>query len=414
MSDITSALTAPTHLGFSGGGVLAPGMSGLGSGAGISESMADILPELGGPSARAKYVIGGTDFYDGNVQFTNGFSTHHLSQDVSEWVDGDTGPGQVTFALRPTPSKLANCPPGLGGMRPNDISYKMFGLSMLNFMLKTEWINQFTDELSGAVVNSHFSYLGVQQSKQTLLKSFSTWNEENNFIILGRATIPDIWLAQRSGRPVGETDYLWLVWRRHVVDPSDPASEQVWKPAAPASKKRALSTGGSGYLAQSKRFRGADDEDALESFMDDEDALKEETDIDLPHLDDEEAVPCAEAVPPRAISVDDDERTGTLFDPKELVYTPAEKRKFYWSLDPYVAHGQEGVPMHVLCGTEPDNRFVGHAISVGTITHVRRGANEPNGSQSAKAVRALYPTSRGKAYHADLFTLDEITVMLRQ
>jgi hypothetical protein len=366
--------SAPTSWGDRTPNVLPEGMTGLQHGpAGIDPPVAG--PD-GGFSFNGHWVTPGkADYYDGNVQHTNDRAVRHYSQNVSEWQDGDTVPDQLTWFVRPPHNPLV---PG------TKVSYKMHCWSDMNRKLKNDpmWRAEFGTCKTAEHFRRTFALMGVQQSKQTILREKNSWNEENNFIILGRARMPNLWLAQSEGYCVGEGASLYVLYRRHRYDGNDAADPNgdVWTGGTVGSKRKEY---------EGRPTVGAYAKSNLVSALPD---LELDAPLPTPL---KEWEPTAAAKTPAAVAAADE---------------------YYWSIDPYVTYTRQ--PPHPMMYTgdplgDPDNQFVGDWDHIGTVAHVLRGNNERSARNVTRARNALYPDEPGKDHLVDYFKLDCIEVMVR-
>lgn len=362
---------------------MAEGMSGgLSYGAGLGAPTGGMD---GGPQFNAKWVKGRSNYYDGNTGHTNDRSVRHYSQNISGWVEGDTAPDQLTWGLRPEQRVTTMTTP---------YSFQMFSWSTMNYRLKhdPEWRNFYGQFLSAAPLKRDFAFFGVQQSKQTLLNEKSSYNDENNFIIIGRARMPNMWLAATGDTCIGEGASLYVLWRRHEYTGNAATTDAVWDdPDANTPRTRAeiLSEAKEAIQSRKRNLAARDDGDMLNVGI-----LK----------------PLEMAVPTKdPLDIDD-----TVNQPLK----PAEGRKkeYYWSIDPFVTYDKQAPSPTLYMGDplgDPYNHFVGDFDHIGMVTHVLRGDNARTPTNVSRARAALYPATRSKAHLVPYFKLDCVEVMVK-
>jgi hypothetical protein len=117
-------------------------------------------------------------------------------------------------------------------------SYVLFGITEFNRRMKHDYHLrvQYGDHTDATSVMHDWGYVGVQQSRQTLLEKAGHLNEVNNFVIKGRARMPNLWLSQNTKRNIRELDTLYIVLRRRKYDGAEALSASTW--AQTTTRKR--------------------------------------------------------------------------------------------------------------------------------------------------------------------------------
>lgn len=313
------------------------------------------------------------------VQNTNSRASYHLSQNVADWQAGDTGPDQITFLERLLPFQMNE------SYNMRDRSYRMYGLSIFNQRMKHDptWRHKYGPCLHASEILKDFAYIGVQQSKQTLLNHHNTWNEENNFIIDGRCRMPNIWLAQAMGPAtrgcVSELNTMYICLRRHKYEGDEAAQAGAWDSRI-SNEHRLLAPI---PRAVSNRAPPPPSHASLTGVSDIEAMLNGIDDVDMTPAPSKE--------------------------PLSLENTVAKSTgEYFWQWDVWTSHLRENPPVCYYTGCEEDNRYVGNYLQVGQIIHVSKGMNNRTNSQVLMARQALYPQVRSEAYLKSLRLLDEI------
>lgn len=318
------------------------------------------------------------------VQNTNSRGTYHLSQNVADWQPGDTGPDQITFLERLPPFQMNES----SNMR--DRSYRMYGVSIFNQKMKHDpaWRHKYGSCLHASEILRDFAYIGVQQSRQTLLNHHNTWNEENNFVIDGRCRMPNIWLAQAMGPStrgcVSELNTMYMCLRRHKYEGDEAAQAGAWDSKL-SNEHRLLAPI---PRAVSNRAPPPPVHSAMTDIADLNSMMDTLVDADMTPL------PCKM---PLAL---------------EQNVAKSGTGEYYWSWDPWTSHLRENPPVCYYTGCEEGNLFVGDFIQIGQVTHVSKGMNNRTNSQVTLARKALYPQVRSDAYLKPLHILDEIELSI--
>jgi hypothetical protein len=313
------------------------------------------------------------------VQNTNGRATFHLSQNVADWQPGDTGPDQITF--------LERLPPYLMNESSNmrDRSYRMYGVSIFNQKMKHDpaWRHKYGPCLHASEILKDFAYIGVQQSRQTLLNHHNTWNEENNFVIDGRCRMPNIWLAQAMGPVtkgcVSELNTVYICLRRHKYEGDEAAQAGAWDSRL-SNEHRLLAPV---PRAVSNRAPPPPTHQSMTEIGD--------INTMITGLDDADMTPVPSKEP---LALDN--------------VTSKSVGEYYWSWDVWTSHLRENPPVCFYTGCDDDNRYTGDYLQIGIVTHVSKGQNNRSTAQVTLARKALYPQVRSEAYLKQLHLLDEL------
>jgi hypothetical protein len=368
------------------------------------------LPNAGllmppGSSLNAHWVHGKThsDFFDQGAQFANGTATYHLAQNMSNFSPGDTCKGLPTFVER--------FPLAEAHDMHRKRSYNMWGLSQLNRRLKYNKSDRLKygshPRLGIPLFMRDFGYVGVQHLQETDLNRV---NQENNFVVDGRARIPNIWLAQSWGQGVSgavrETNILWLLVRRHRFTDDDVTQPETWN--AVVDPYPILSNGVTRASVDRRvpnavlKARGAVDVSSSSTYWQKPsqaactELWRGATDL------------FADAFSPDKTPAIDAVQGGLGLQP--------DSDKYYISIDPWVSTNREQPPPWTytgcVSGGDPNNVYHGDFIHIGLVTHVARGPNNRTAHQTALAREALYPEVRNEEYCHALRQLDELEIMV--
>lgn len=362
---------------------------------------------------KCEWVNGGTGYY--NWQ-TNGTSTHHSSQIMSEWMPGDNGINQLLFALTPEPGDSLETDQRLHGQH-------MFGLSMLNYMLRydPDWRARFGSIRNGdELLGTHINYLGIQKVEQRAVEvrgGSELYTDEQAYTIFGRHSLPNIWLASGPhGSRVTVGNSLYLVLRRHrfVEDPR----RRRDAPHDPATRSRL------GIKDGRKRVADDDEEEEDEMLLDGRTRKRTRPD---PYPENKDADRAYEEMYAVYADASTDSDVATPLSLKEGEFgkrtTAVEQRRdweaddkddpeqeYYWSFDPFVSHLR----------TSPDPCIYNNAngegtpIHIGLVSHlVGDGPNDVTAEMQKTAQQGLYPTKRDKAYQQPLYKTDQVEIMVR-
>lgn len=369
--------------------VFAPGIHGGTNGTTLPLPT-EITP--GGPSFNARYVSGNTHADvtgDGIVQTTNGRDVYHRSQQTIGYEKGDTCADVVTFAEVLHENRRRD------NMRTT--SYRMLSWPILNQQLRDN--PRLRKEL-GSILNVNdgvrkkWRYVGVTQTKPDAIGEAGNWTHEVNFIVHGRARIPNLWLAgARSNRlshaSIGELNTLYIVWTRHPYVGEVATEAEFWNPT---KKRKEIEETDEERLAKKTKLLG-------ELKWDPQTQMKQLGDLEMQDSQ----------------SLADVKLHVTATKPLSAEVAKLPAREFYWRADPYVSYDGSPPPVSVYTGDplgDRDNQFVGDVEKIGRIIHISKGPNNRTPDQVRLARQALYPDERGTGYFKPLRQLDEIEVFI--
>lgn len=370
-------------------------VSGLTYGTGVSAPTGPVAP--GGPSMDETPMPGSrADYYDPNVQFTNAWSTRHYAQKTIDWTQGDTFAGLPTFFQRP--KDAVNI--------PMNVSYRMFGVSQWNQEMANNphWRKEWGNAPKWKVLRD-WAYVGVQQSKQTLLRDGVQFNEENNFFVHGRVTMPNLALAIAQNACVSEGDRIYMVLRRHEYLGAAAADPATW--AMPPRSDPLSMVDGASLVADTPVAKAVEAHSRKRAFQ-----AAMATDLDGSVSLDQ----CVLAPAGNKQTVDLTS-AGVSFehlsnDPLSAKRAPPAGKEYFWQWHFYTSSNRSPPRVALYCDdSDPDNTYAGDFIPLGIVTHVI-GPNTRSTSQVNHARKALYPDERGPAYLESLCRLNRITVQL--
>ncbi|MDO9175007.1 MAG: hypothetical protein Q7V62_09390, partial [Actinomycetota bacterium] len=353
----------------------------------------------------ARGLTHGSHTGDGIVQQTNDRGVYHLAQKTGFWQDGDTCADTITFVQR-LPS---------GATRDNTrlCSRHMFGITEWNRRMKHDarWRAQFGAREDAAAIKTEFGYIGVQQTRQDQLKATGTPLSEVNFIVSGRARVPNIWLACQSGagnrKSVSELCVCYIVLTRHAYT-SEAAATDAWTDTSSSRNAADWSVNVSSPFGR----------------------MAIDTEAPLRAAADKSAQEHAAALLPRALLRNALERMvlglpaqtpklvgreALRVDKVPVVGAPTKKKEYYWRADPWVSYDRSPPTPAIYCGNphgDPNNQFVGDYWHIGQVIHLSKGPSNRTPQQLAWARAALYTDVRSAAYELPLRQLDEIELFL--
>lgn len=396
MSQPTSALTHPVSMDYRGQR-LGPG----GSEARHYQDGAGRLANLSyGPMDNHllnRTVKDKTGHYDWT---TNGTSTYHSSQTMSEWVDGDTGVNQLLIGMTPAPNDPLESDHRQHGQH-------MFGVSQLNQLMRYDptWREVYgkirnADEL----MTKHFNYLGPQKVEQNDLVGrggADMVSDEQVYTVFGRHSMPNIWLASGTGH-VGVGMTCQLLVRRHRF------VENAYGVADRATDHVTMAR-----LGQKQRREDEDTEShAKRQRVEEYPAFQQAADAIANMFDDCTGGEFAAASAPLQPSPDCGKRAtsvelGLDWDKDD---TTDPNQEFYWSLDTYVSRTRTQPPPSLYNNANGEGTW----HHVGLVSHlVGDGSSDITPASQKMAHQALYPTSRGKEYQNSLYGLSQVELMVR-
>lgn len=373
----------------------------------------------GGPGFNASRVRGATGANYYNDTTTYGISTHHLSQDVSEWKSGDTTARTYVIGERLTS--------GLG-LNSRHCSYPMRSVMEWNRKMQydSQWRIKYGNELNCEKIRRDFFFLGFQLNQQIQLEQMNNYNEEICIQTSGvMHNVPNIWLASSNhGKSVSEGCTLYWVFRRYRFHGDDIAfSPDLWQPyttestistdfnrmsITPEPMTQVRNSAGS-----KPTFQLANNKLGLTS-----ENIEANNEVGVYKYNDKEFR--VETNPdPTNVSFDSSEysndiRKGETLNMKlDDLDTSKTNGRYYWRMDPYVSYDRRppqpclymGDPLH-----DPDNQFFGDKKHVGQIIHCTRGRNNATTDQVCRARESLYPQVRGTEYRNPLFLLDTVSI----
>lgn len=408
MSHPTSVLTRPMDTDFRG-----PRLGPGGSEAAHFQDSARRMPNFSyGPMQQAlhtKWTKDSTSHY--NWQ-TNGTSTYHSSQTMSEWEPGDNGINQLLFGMTPDRSDTLESDMRLHGEH-------MFCLSMLNYMMRydPDWRAKYGSIRNGdELMNSHINFKGIQKVEQRDIEMRGGKNllsDEQGYTVFGRHSMPNVWLAAgKCGGHVGVGMSLYILARRHRFI-EDPRTQRD-APSDPATRARLGLSTKHPRPATLKRVREEEEEEIENEYKRPRvDPFPANPAADNAMLDmyNDFADPLGAAVAvPLSLPADFGSRVTAVEHGRNLDDEANPAEEYYWSFDPYVSPHRTNPDPCVFNNANGEGSW----IHIGQVSHlVADHLNHVTADARAQAQAAVYPTRRDKAYMTPLYGGNNVEIMMR-
>lgn len=339
---------------------------------------------------------------------TNQTITYHAQQNMADWVKGDTGNEQITFSLA-APDSLR--------LHPDSRmhAYQMFSLSAWNHRMKHDpsWRKQWGAKRSAADVVRDWKYRGVQKTDQALHHANPRLSDENAFVVAGRVTLPNYWLASatRNQGCISEGQSMVLILKRHEYHADYATKSNAWLPGVTPTSSVARKGPERGSLK-----RKAPGDAAEPTAADPKDAARRVRARVAPSEEDAtdamdamwrpDDLVAAAALPVPAHPSLDEWQVDPIWDNGGA---DEDGKEYYWQWHPWVS----------ALRTVPDPALyinatgVGMHLQIGIMSHAMRGPSNFTADQVDKARRACHPLERNDAYFKPLHELDRIELHLR-